>query len=270
MKIQYISDIHTEFMSVELQMPSVVQSIREGVPDAHILVIAGDLGSYISFKKIHKFLSMITPLYETVLYVLGNHEYYAPLNRTEPVTLAKLKADYRGLENDFKNLFILDDSDILIQGKVFVGTTLWFDTQNPFAITQQGYLNDYRYIPGQATTLESLADKSYAYVEMLASFADTAPSKIDVLITHHGVSPQVHEKFRGNQNNIFYYRDITRMIERMDIGRIIHGHQHNNHSYDLPVNVHNVEGQRVTVSTNCKGYPDEYPDGFDYARFIEI
>jgi predicted phosphodiesterase len=101
MKVQYISDIHTEFMSAELQIPRVVRNIRAALPDADTIVLAGDVGSHYKASKLTTFLSLLCPLYKNVIYVLGNHEYYT--NNPEKHTITEIQNFYRALENTQPN-----------------------------------------------------------------------------------------------------------------------------------------------------------------------
>lgn len=265
MRVQYVSDLHTEYMSPELQIPAMVRNIREGVPDCDTLVLAGDIGSYMYRERLKVFLDLICPLYKHVIYIMGNHEYYCTMPDT--LTLQTVNAYYKGLETMYPNITVLMDEDVLIEDKVFAGCTLWFDTENPFAVTRRGYLNDYYRIPEAPLSIGSMAAASLEYVTNLV---EGGPGRIDLMICHHGVASVFHERYRNSDNNVFFYRDISKLIEKLDVGRIIHGHQHSNHSYDLPCNVQHNPEQRVIVSTNCKGYPDEHPEGFSYGAYVDI
>lgn len=71
--IQYISDIHLEFLHIE----AVKSIICKIIPTAPIIVLAGDIGNPFS-KNNHyeKFIEEMSKKFEKVFLISGNHEYY--------------------------------------------------------------------------------------------------------------------------------------------------------------------------------------------------
>lgn len=122
MKIQLLSDLHLE------ANPGYV---AEPAPDADLLVLAGDIGSYQQrkdgsvmpepdwglrrFSPLPQYASWPVP----VLYVPGNHEYDA-LDMDD--AHASLRATCERL-----GLIWLERETVCIDGLRFVGTTLWSD-----------------------------------------------------------------------------------------------------------------------------------------------
>ena len=70
MKIQLCSDIHLEYGDLSSSdFPRIIE------PCAPILILAGDIGN--PFEDIYKdFVRYCASLFETVLLLCGNHEYY--------------------------------------------------------------------------------------------------------------------------------------------------------------------------------------------------
>ena len=71
--IQYISDIHLEFLHIE----AVESIIRKIIPIDPIMVLAGDIGNPFSKNNYYeKFIEEMSKKFEKVFLISGNHEYY--------------------------------------------------------------------------------------------------------------------------------------------------------------------------------------------------
>ena len=127
MKIQLLSDLHLE---------SNPDFVPEPAPDADVLVLAGDIGSYqggsaLTGQGDSDFgLGRFSPLRGwpvPVLFVPGNHEYDA----------LDFDQAHARLRETCERLGItwLERDSVLLQGVRFVGTTLWsdFDALGPLA-----------------------------------------------------------------------------------------------------------------------------------------
>jgi hypothetical protein len=123
LRLQLASDLHLE------RYPDFV---LEPAPDADVLVLAGDIGSYQSGSRLlHAHppdadfgLGQFSPLrpgspWKQVLFVPGNHEFDGiDLAETYP----RLRATCERL-----GLIWLDGEEVIINGVRFLGTTLWSD-----------------------------------------------------------------------------------------------------------------------------------------------
>lgn len=254
MKIQYMSDLHLECLSLE-QIHKVIVSIIEAVPDASVLVLAGDIGN-LSSGNLTTFLEAMNSRYDKILYVLGNHEYYYP------VPIVDIKNRLLALSNDYSNLEILDNRCIEIEGKLIGGTTLWFDTFHPDSVLNMRKLNDFQMIPGGWVFLRDQEIKAELFIRQLL----VGKIDLDLLITHHGVTSKVHSMWEGYKTNIFFYKDIEESLKYLGIPYVIHGHQHNSHDYTI--NCHYSGTTKVLM--NPKGYPYESNSGFDVSKCIEL
>lgn len=118
MRLQLLSDLHLE------RYP---QFKAQAAPDADVLILAGDIGSYQAGSRLDTDdfgLGQFSPLrpdspWRTVLFIPGNHEYdgleYAPTHERLKVLCAQL------------GIIWLDQAVHIIDGVRFVGTTLWSD-----------------------------------------------------------------------------------------------------------------------------------------------
>lgn len=117
MRLQLLSDLHLESQPHFAATPA---------PEADLLVLAGDIGSYQARSRLPDDdfgLGRFSPRrgagWPRVLYVPGNHEYdnleFAP-------THARLQATCEDLGIDW-----LERRTLVIDGVRFIGTTLWTD-----------------------------------------------------------------------------------------------------------------------------------------------
>lgn len=118
MEVQIFSDLHIEFYN---SFPRIEKY-------ANILILAGDIGK-INHTPYINFLSYVSNTWSTIIYVLGNHEFYHSKK-----TYYKLKQEYKALiRENFRNIFLLDNDYIFINNYLFIGSTLWsyYNTEYP-------------------------------------------------------------------------------------------------------------------------------------------
>jgi len=116
--IQIASDLHIEFKNDDIPDP-----LYYITPSADILILAGDIGSLYKIDQLKGFLEKLCPLFATVIYVPGNHEYYTVQNY-EHLSMNKLLNRLYDIEKDIKNLYVLNQSSIVIDDICITGCTL--------------------------------------------------------------------------------------------------------------------------------------------------
>lgn len=123
MRIQYFSDIHLEFGS------KVRHILDKIVKNANICVIPGDIG-YPFQSSYKQFLDGISKIFEHIIIINGNHEYYQ-LGEQKEKTMNEIKIMTKEICSSIPNVHYLDNSYIDLPcndtGKIwrFIGTTLW-------------------------------------------------------------------------------------------------------------------------------------------------
>lgn len=257
MKIQLVSDLHLEFNNIE--------PYNAG---ADILILSGDIivADYLNkseaspkFQRAQyfvQFFEQCSRLFEQVIYIPGNHEFY---HGSWEHTVATLRAKL-----DFDNVAILDNNFIDYNGFRFIGTTLWTACPRPLdkAAIEQG-LNDYRLIKKNYRRI-SAKDTSIAHYTSLRYIeANIVPNTI--VVGHHAPSYRsVEEKYRTgpySHLNHAYYSDLDNFIlDYPDIRLWTHGHMHASHDYYIGT---------TRVVCNPHGYNDENP-AFNFGTVIEI
>ena len=111
MRIQVVSDIHLE---EKVQLPCIV-------PLSDTLFLAGDIGT-LGVNLYESFIDYCSKSWDTVFYVLGNHELYS---KTKPIN--ELVEDYKIFFGKYHNIVLLEHSKCQYNGYQIIGCTFWGD-----------------------------------------------------------------------------------------------------------------------------------------------
>lgn len=147
---QVVSDLHSECMTpAELE-----EALKTLQPTAPLLILAGDIGNLVdmpSEANLQRVLDHCSRLWECVIYVLGNHEYYLPKDQRLPwkspslMTLAEADEVYGNLVSHWPNITLLSAGQfVMYKGVVLLGCTLWADISS-IPNNLWGKLRDSRY-----------------------------------------------------------------------------------------------------------------------------
>lgn len=240
MLIKLASDLHLEFQSSSFGKRSL----------ADVLILAGDISNLMQANKNFQFYFY---QYETVIYVMGNHEYYGK-------DLTAIEQFRRQLGD--LNVIILDNEFIDIGDTRIIGSTMWTDCDKGNPITMEiirNEINDFRLIKG--FTVQESADlhkKAVAFIDE----ASKDHEKV-IVVTHHAPSHKsVHPRFYGEPVNHAYYSDLDEFImDRPQIKLWCHGHMHNSSDYLIG---------DTRVVCNPHGYGIENRNGFNKDLIIEV
>ncbi len=215
MKIQVISDIHTEFHSDR------GKNFWEFMPvTGDVLVIAGDLGTH---SYITENLCWAAEKFPQVVYVIGNHEYWgAPGYRT-------VKENIEAAQAQHPNIHWLFDTAVEIDGVRFLGNTLWFKGD--------GLAQMYEHQWSDFSRIKKGVQWIYKANLKTQRFLRDNVRKGDVVVTHHLPCDQsIAPRFRAGPNtwqNMFYFCDMSEMILDQQPAICIHGHTHDFNDYVL-------------------------------------
>jgi Icc-related predicted phosphoesterase len=250
MLLQIASDLHFEFYDARQDIYDFVSNLSHG-PDPYkltitkpdVLILAGDTATKGSLPIA---LEILSDYYPEIIYVLGNHEFYHSSIKDVREIVSNIK---------IKNVHLLDNDTITIQGQRFVGSTLWF-RDDPQNIIYQNSMNDFWIIKDF---------KHNVYQENLKAigFLNAEVNENDIVITHHvPANLSIAPKYKGSTLNRFFTCDMTDLIMERQPKFWIHGHTHN--SCD-----HMMGNTRVIC--NPYGYFDrEENEEFQYDLTIEV
>ncbi len=247
MKIQILSDLHLEFQDYQYRSS-----------DADVIVLAGDI--HTKLRGIEWAIENIQQ--KTVIYVLGNHEFYGA---AYPKLISEARAKAHGT-----NVHLLENNHTTVDGVNFLGATLWTDFNlynNPRISGShcQAAMNDYRKIRRSPSysKLRSI-DTALIHKESIRFLSETLSSLADqtnVVLSHHAPSlMSLPDIFNDDPVTPAYVSNLEKFISEHDIDLWIHGHCH--HSSDYMVS-------NTRVVANPRGYADENND-FSHNKIIEL
>ena len=218
MRVQYMSDLHIEHGNISIAEPA-----------AEILVIAGDVANG---GRVVNFLKSVAKQFKTVIFVMGNHEYYSYVLGYE--NMKDRINEYRSVLPD--NVALLDNEYMIVEDKVIYGGTMWvpLDTKEKRHIAINS-LNDFKFV--------NYFDVQDSNKEFHNNFTRAA----DLVISHHVPSMQSIElKYIGSKLTSAGYVDSQAMQHFGEKAKVwIHGHTHSSSDYEL-------YGTRVLA--NPRGY----------------
>lgn len=231
MKLDIISDLHVTHLKDHGH-----RFFGELVPEtgASTLIIAGDVAGSHWWKVSKDHIEVVCGSYENVLFVAGNHDYYG-------TTFQEGDARVRDLESQIGNFHFLEKDVLTLEGVKIAGCSLWFK-QDPMNVMYERFMNDFALIQEFKPGVYERNVESQEFLKQL-------PADIDILITHHLVSPQsVHAKYQNHPINRYFLCDVSEVILDLRPKFCIHGHTH------LPCDYRIGETQ---VVCHPKGYPGE-------------
>lgn len=270
MKIQIVSDLHLEFnpnVKIKNELGAdvlvlagdicVADHLRANPPEIHDSV--KDLNDIMinSFygrdaKRYREFFNHVSNEYDTVLYIMGNHEHYrGRWNDTA--------SHLRQALEPWNNIVFLDDAWINLKGIRFIGTTLWTDLNNFDPLTMlhvKDGMNDYRAITihreGIYHKLRPI-DTATAHTNALSLIKEGVStwSGPVVVVGHHAPSwKSIHPIYKDQHmmNAAFVNNLDEYIIDHPQIKLWIHGHVHNPWDYMIG---------DTRIVCNPHGYPNE-------------
>lgn len=233
MKLNILSDLHLG-----------VSGLERPRNDADVVVLAGDIA------RPREAACWALGFDKPVLYVLGNHEFYGGCIERAAAELKELCAGTQ--------VQVLDDSEVVIGGVRFLGSTLWTDFRlfgegdaRAAAIDEATRLmRDFSRIRiGDTGALFAPVDSEALFerhARWLDHRLDTPHAGPTVVITHHAPSRRsIHPRFAGSRLNACFVSDAEHLAGADRALWWIHGHTHDSFDYDL-------HGTRVVC--NPRGY----------------
>ena len=217
MNNQVLSDLHFEFHQV-LGKEFITNYLAPCLPHnaIDVLVIAVDL---CVGKSILVGLNFLADVYKKVpiIYVPGNHEYYHS-------SFGSMEKEFRELADRYKNLYILDNKFLVLDGYYFVGSTLWFP-EFPGVGGLLPRLSD-------ASCIANFTNEVFSENKKCVDFLKWHVSRDSIVVTHMLPSPKsISEKYKGNSLNELFMCDMDFLIEERQPKLWIHGHTHESTNY---------------------------------------
>lgn len=226
MRVQILSDVHIESFD---GIPDVRDFIR---PVADTLILAGDVGHHYKREQWFSFLKELCGMFKTVLYVLGNHEYYINEKNLSMSQVVELVEAFR---KENPNLILLNKATYLIPNGaedgsdvVILGCTLWSRIQE----IPQHFLDR---IPEMDLKKYSMTHQSELMFIENTIKACRNTSKL-VIVTHY--CPVLFA------NNPLYETNLEHLLTREQVHTWVYGHTHDNRSFTTRGGTNLVTNQR--------------------------
>lgn len=247
--IQYISDIHLEFIqNTQIILDKIIKT-------SDICVLAGDIG-YPFENHYEEFLIGISKKFKHIILIHGNHEYYQ-LGKNKGKTMKQIIN--KTIEiiniNNLDNIYFLNNSYIDIDNIRFIGSTLWSLIKNPLFL-----INDSKYI--EEFNVEYFNNLYNSNVEILSNHIEKAKldNKQVVIVTHHLPSYEcIASKYKHYDINQCFASNSDNLINSPVILWIF-GHTHS--PIEKLIN-------KVKCIANPIGYPGELINP-DFNKIIEL
>ena len=231
MKLDIVSDLHVTHIK-----DHGARFFGELVPEtgASALIIAGDVAEFHWWGVSKDHIETACGNYENVLFVAGNHDYYG-------TTFQEGDARFRDLENQIENFHFLEKDVLTLDGVKIAGCSLWFK-QDPMNETYEKLMSDFALIQEFKPGVYERNVESQEFLKQL-------PADIDIVVTHHLVSPRsVHAQYQNDPANRYFLCDVSDTILDLRPKFSIHGHTHFPCDYQIG---------ETQVICHPKGYPRE-------------
>lgn len=181
--IDFISDVHTEY-----ERPSVIKNLIQDIQMSsgnEYCILAGDIG-HIHSALWEDLIVVISTKYKTILYILGNHEYYK-LNYDDVCELYQHK-----IENVLKkkelnmNYIMLENQYYISSTFVVCGATFWTQFKSPDIFR---YIKDYKVISNGGKTMSYFINDKYTetkkwIIDNINTLKEKYPDKKIIVVTH--------------------------------------------------------------------------------------
>jgi predicted phosphodiesterase len=248
MKFSLCSDLHLEFGDIQLT----------NVDNTEVLILAGDIcvaqdlmvlddtgTQYFSAarsQRYHDFFQRCAQEWNTVIYIMGNHEHYHG-------DFAQTKTHLKQCLGYIPNLHILEKECLEVSGINFVCGTLWTDMNSECLDTMQDLskrMNDFRIIKNSQAqgaqnfkprfhVEDALQDHKYMRAFIRDQLRLSYTQKI-VVVGHHAPSKlSTHPRYQKDTlMNGGYSSDLTKLIlSNPQIKTWVHGHTHEPFDYQI-------------------------------------
>lgn len=261
MKIQYISDLHLEFLKPK-KIHTIVSNLVQSAPDESYLALCGDLSPNKNVR--HEFLTKLSESgkWKQIWFVPGNHDYW--LNKSAKknkyrhrlgiAETLESKHDDILYHNSIPNVVVFDKTKIEVEDVVVLGCTLWTYPDSSMDLI----MNDYKKIPGWS--IEQCRMTHCDNRNWLWETLDTLEGRKVVILSHHLPSFDAIPEFKRTDCAISAIASDCDDMCRYAMFWIC-GHCHSSQA---------VKIFDCQVVMNCLGYPDEKINNFNYNKYITL
>lgn len=243
MRIQLMSDLHTEFWRItKEQLKEKLLNLLE--PDIDVLVLAGDIST--GRTNVLTVLDIFAPHVPHIVYVPGNHEYYGGLSLDGFNVPEHFATKLPG------NVHFLNPGTIIINDHTFIGATLWTNFNSNVLAEQMAnrYIADFT---RANTTTQIMKDIHKEHLQHIKDVLASNP-KNPIIVTHFlptkdCIAPRWRNVDIVTDNlNDYFANDLGAWVRGLPKATWLFGHTHD----EIDVTVGSVR-----CLANPLGYPGE-------------
>ena len=255
MRAWIFSDLHIEQSRWDLPQPP---------PNCDVIIAAGDIHDPLS-EGVRWLAERANG--RPVIYVPGNHEWYAHRKR---FTVREEAARAQALAAEL-GIHLLQNAEVVIDGIRFLGSTLWTDYEIFGDRTRamrdaRRWLNDHRVIFPSVAGVPLAPSEALGWHRQSASWLEATLREPfageTVVVTHHLPHPKsIHPRFAEDEVTPAFCSDLSELVEGSGAVLWVHGHTHTSCDY--------FAGP-TRVVCNPKGYgPMSRSGGIENSEFDE-
>lgn len=219
MRIQYVSDLHLEFLDNTRWIAEHPLEVC-----GEVLLVAGDSG-YVNMPDYahHPFWRWASDHFEHVIIALGNHEFYqfADLADFPDGLVGEI---YPNVHYYYNHVVSLGDADVIV-------STLWarISPENMY-YTEHGVNDFYRIMyHGHRFSAPDFNEEHERCLRFLMNAVESSNAGTKIVLTHHVPTELcTAPEFRGSLINGAFTVDLGNYIANADIDYWVYGHSHRN------------------------------------------
>jgi Icc-related predicted phosphoesterase len=231
-KFQIASDLHIEYKN-----DALINDIASYItPSADVLILAGDIGNLYKYEQLKDFLLRLSPSFEYILYVPGNHEYYRAPGHPE-VTMTRLYDRLLLIEEEIPNLYVLNRGSVCVDDVCIVGCTLWSHakTQVPPFIVRINGMNQ--------TMYNNMHAKDRKHIMKMMKYCKEKRKKM-LVVTHHCPTYKVVKGKKATDKYVsLYASDLDNLLRGDYVHTWVCGHLHRNFDFTTTLGTRLVSNQ---------------------------
>ena len=259
--LHLVSDLHLERSSEDhmkiTKLNILLNKLHKKKGEIHILAAVGDI-SNVRHQSFNLFFEKVSPLYDHILYVPGNHEYYNDYHVENKLSMKKILDEMKKIINNYPNVKILDNNSIIINDYKFIGTTLWSNVDESSKDYIREHINDYHLIHTEKGLL-TIADTNNFNKKNIKWLVSELKTDIPcIVLSHHAPlfnDPENNNytadpKYTRSKNNCAFHNNLKVLLKKPIILWTF-GHTHYCTNFIL---------NGIHIISNQLGYENEITD----------